>query len=351
MYNFYAMKISKNLKKEINILSQTKEININIADMLLSTFPYPEIVTKKHILDAQNEKEGVFTALLDYFGIEKDDEESMEIANRYIYYHLQECDPKDYLNNEYVKKVNPKAFKENGYSLEYLSYAPYQVLPTDEILVTDYPYEEHYQVGFFKEEFKYLALLKGEEIWMSVNPNEINTMKPFINEAKGKVLVLGLGMGYIAYMMSLKEDVKSVTVIEKDINIINLFKKNILPMLDTTKIKVVHDDAFRYIENNNGFDYVFADMWHNPEDGIPMYLQLEAISKKQNIKIHYWLEPSLKAMRRRCLITILEEYFMGYTDKDYKFAKNQIDQTVNYLFKQIKDLEIDSLDKLKRLLD
>ena len=134
MYNFYAMKISKNLKKEINILSQTKEININIADMLLSTFPYPEIVTKKHILDAQNEKEGVFTSLLDYFGIEKDDEESMDIANRYIYDHLQECDPKDYLNNEYVKKVNLKAFKENGYSLEYLSYAPYQVLPTDEIL-------------------------------------------------------------------------------------------------------------------------------------------------------------------------------------------------------------------------
>ena len=194
-------------------------------------------------------------------------------------------------------------------------------------------------------------LLKDEEIWMSVNPNEINTMKPFINEAKGKVLVLGLGMGYIAYMMSLKEDVKSVTVIEKDINIINLFKKNILPMLGTTKIKVVYDDAFRYIENNKGFDYVFADMWHNPEDGLPMYLQLEAISKKQNIKIHYWLEPSLKAMRRRCLITILEEYFMGYTDKDYKFAKNQIDQTVNYLYKQIKDLEIDSLDKLKRLLD
>ena len=42
---------------------------------------------------------------------------------------------------------------------------------------------------------------------------------------------------------------------------------------------------------------------------------------------------------------------MGYTEKDYKFAKNQIDQTVNYLYKQIKDLEIDSLDKLKRLLD
>ena len=79
-------------------------------------------------------------------------------------------------------------------------------------------------------------------------------------------------------------------------------------------------------------------------------LQLENIANKNKIKINYWLEPSLKAMRRRCLITILEEYFMGYGEKDYKFAKNQMDQTINYLYKQIKDIEINNLEELKRLL-
>ena len=348
------MKIAKTLKKDIDEIIQTKQINMNIADMLLSVYPYEDIVTKKYVLnqikDGKTEKEAVFNALLEYFGIEQDDEESIEIANKYIFENLKKCDPKDYLDNEYVKVVKPQSFKNSGYELAYLKYAPYQVFPSDEIIVSDYPYEEHYNLGFFNEEFKYLALLKDNEIWMSVNPNEINTMNPFIKEASGKVLVLGLGMGYIAYMMALKDNVKSVTVVEKDINIINLFNSHILPLLKTNKIKIVHDDAMRYLENSKGFEYIFADLWHNPEDGIPMYIQLENIAKAKNIKVHYWLEPSLKAMRRRCIVTILEEYFMGYSNKDYKFAKNQMDQTINYLFKQIKDIEINNLDDIKRLL-
>ena len=348
------MKISKSLKPQIDELIQVKQINMNIADMLLSVFPYEDIVTKKYvdnqIKEGKTEKEAVFNALLEYFGIENEDEESMEIATKYILNNLKVSSPKDYLDNPYVKAVNPKEFKTKGYELSYLRYAPYQVFADDEIIISDYPYEEYYQLGFFKEEFKYLALLKNNEIWMSVNPNEINTMNPFIAEAKGKVLVLGLGMGYIAYMMALKDEVKSVTVIEKDVNIINLFKEHIAPLLKNNKIKVVHDDAIRYVETNKGFDYIFADLWHNPEDGIPMYLQLENIAKKNKQKINYWLEPSLKAMRRRCLITIFEEYFMGYTEKDYKFAKNQMDQTINYLYKQIKDIEINNIDELKRLL-
>ena len=348
------MKINKTLKSQIDELIQVKQINMNIADMLLSVFPYEDIITKSYInnqiKEGKTEKEAVFNALLEYFGIDNEDEESIEIATKYILNNLKVSSPKDYLDNPYVKAVNPKEFKAKGYELSYLKYAPYQVFADDEIIISDYPYEEYYQLGFFKEEFKYLALLKNNEIWMSVNPNEINTMRPFINEAKGKVLVLGLGMGYIAYMMAIKDDVKSVTVIEKDINIINLFKEHIAPLLKTNKIKVIHDDAIRYTENNKGFDYIFADLWHNPEDGIPMYLELENIAKKNKLKINYWLEPSLKAMRRRCLITILEEYFMGYTEKDYKFAKNQMDQTINYLYKQIKDIEINNIDELKRLL-
>ena len=348
------MKIDQSLKKTIEKLIETKQININIADMLLSVYPYEDIIKKQFILEqvkqGKSEKDAVYTALLNYFGIEEDDEESIDIANRYIYENLNKCDPKDYLDNPYVKLVNPAQFKESGYELTYLRYAPYQVFASDEIIVNDYPYEEYYRLGYFDKEFKYLALLKNNEIWMSVNPNEINTMKPFIKKANGKVLVLGLGMGYIAYMMALKEDVKSVTVVEKDQNIINIFKSKIYPLLKTNKIKVVHDDAFRYLENNQGYNYIFADLWHNPEDGIPMYIQLESIAKKNKVKVDYWLEPSLVAMKRRCLITILEEYFMGYTEKDYRYAKNSIDQTVNYLYKQIQNIDIKSIEDIKRLL-
>ena len=349
------MKINQSLKKTIDELIETKQINMNIADMFLSVFPYEDIINKSYInnclKDGKTEKEAILAALLNYFQIPVDDEESIQILDKYVMDNLESCDPKDYLDNPYVNKVKPKQLNKKGYELSYLKYAPYQLFAKDEIIANSYPYEEIYRLGYFKEEFNYLALLKNNEIWMSVNPNEINTMKPYINNAHGNVLVLGLGMGYVSYMMSLKEDVISVTVIEKDINIINLYKENIEPLLKTKKIKIIHEDAFRYFDKPHKYDYIFADIWHNPEDGISLYLQFEDIAKRDNLKIEYWLEPSLKAMKRRCLLTILEEYYMGYSDKDYRYAKNPMDQTINYLYKYIKDKEINSLDELKKLLD
>lgn len=341
------MNINKKLKPEIDKLIETKEINMNIADMLLSIYPYKDAIKGKQL-----EKEAVFTQILDFFGIPEDDEESIEIATKYIKDNLDKCDLKEYQNNEYYLKVTPKEYYSKEYELKYLSYAPYQLFARDDVSITSYPYEEIYNVGYFDKQYKYLALIKNDEIWMSINPNEITTMKPFIKDAKGNVLVMGLGMGYIAYMMSLKEEVKSITIIEKDINIINIFNKHLFSFFpNKNKIKIIHDDAFRYLENAKKFDYYFFDLWHNPEDGLPMYLQAESYAKSHSLVFNYWLKDSLNAMKRRCLITIFEEYFMGYKEKDYKFAKTQMDQNINYLYNLIKDIDIQTIEDLKKILD
>ena len=51
---------------------------------------------------------------------------------------------------------------------------------------------------------------------MSIIPNEIETMKEAIETVKGNVLVYGLGLGYFPYMISLKNDVNKITIIEKE---------------------------------------------------------------------------------------------------------------------------------------
>ena len=43
------MKINKALKPQIDELIQVKQINMNIADMLLSIFPYEDIITKEFV--------------------------------------------------------------------------------------------------------------------------------------------------------------------------------------------------------------------------------------------------------------------------------------------------------------
>ena len=121
--------------------------------------------------------------------------------------------------------------------------------------------------------------------------------------------------------------------------------------INRNKIKIINDDALRYLENHHNFDYYFADLWHNPNDGISLYLRLENLAKINNIKINYWLEESLKSMKRRCLITILEEYFLGYSEKDYKYSKNNEDQIINHLYLKYKNINIETENDLKNILD
>ena len=51
-------------------------------------------------------------------------------------------------------------------------------------------------------------------------------------QIKYLVLILGLGMGYAAYMMHLKDNVSKVTVIEHDPEVIELFEKYTLPQFE-----------------------------------------------------------------------------------------------------------------------
>ena len=99
---------------------------------------------------------------------------------------------------------------------------------------------------------------------------------------------------YYAYMVSMKENVESVTIVEKDKEIIDLFNEYILPQFkNKSKIKIINDDAFNYFKKDIYYDYVFVDIWHDPSDGIDLYLKFKNL-EKDNIKYSYWIEDTLK---------------------------------------------------------
>ena len=155
------------------------------------------------------------------------------------------------------------------------------------------------QVGFFEEHFRYPAILENGRIWMTVTPNEIETMKSPIEKAHGKVLTLGLGLGYYQYMISNKTNVDKIYIIDKNETIINLFKKYILPQFQNKdKIKIIHTDAFEFLKNDMSkynFNFVFSDLWHDVSDGVDMYLDIKNYEKLYpNIDFEYWIEKSIK---------------------------------------------------------
>ena len=340
--------VIKLAKKKIEDLISLNNININIADLLVNAFSYTDLINpdevKQYIKEGVNENEAVLRLLCSSFDIDYDLEENEQVMNDYILNNLKKLNPDDYLNNEYVKTIKATG-KYQKYALKYLTYEPYQLLPYDDISIDQY--KENSRIGYFDKTFSYLALTNGNNVWMSLNPNEIETMKPFINKAKGHVLVLGLGLGYVAFMMALKNEVKSVTIIEKDQDIINLFNYLIAPhFVNKNKIKIIKDDAVNYVRRNQKYDYIFADLWHSPEDGLPLFVSLKVINRN----IDCWLEVSMYALLRRCMITLLEESLMNYQEDSYKFAKTYTDKIINKYFHKTKNLILEKDEDLDDLL-
>ena len=334
-------------KQLVQSVISTNNINMNVADVLTNAFMCIDVINpdevKQYIKEGLDENEAIYNCLFDFIGVSKDDEESQKVLSEYFLNNLKKLNPSDYINNSYVKAIK-KTGRKGKYALKFIDYAPYQLFAYDDIKINGY--KEYSQIGYFDHKFSYLALTEGSNIWMSLNPNEIETMKPYINKAKGNVLVLGLGMGYVPFMLSLKNCVKSITIIEKDQEIINLFNELIYPsFVNKEKIKIIKGDAIEFArksQKEGTYDYIFADLWHDPEDGLPLFVALKQINKN----IDCWLEVSMYALLRRCMVTLLEEQLNGLKEEDYRFAKTYTDKVINTFYQKTKNLSIERLDDL-----
>ena len=263
-------------------------------------------------------------------------------------------DPKDYTSDPYLKKVRPTPYKEGDVLLNYREYKADEGFVYDEIRTSKRNYSEKTPFGYFEKDFPFLAIQKDKSTWMSVIPHEINTMKEPLSRMRGKTLILGLGLGYFAYMSLLKEDVSEVTVVENDPKIIAIFKSHILPFFPKDKkFEIKEGDAFEYLERDVAFESCFADLWHMPEDGLPLYLKLRKIEeRKPDIAFSYWIEASMLALLRRALIVLFDEAIEGEIDPShYEKAATWSDRLVNALYQELKDIEINNMSDLRRYLD
>lgn len=154
------------------------------------------------------------------------------------------------------------------------------------------------KIGFFDQLFSFPALLEGDREWMTITPNEVITMAEPIALSRGRVLTYGLGLGYFAYMSARRPQVRAVTVVERDREVIGLFEKHILPQFEhPEKVRLVCADAFEYAKEQmpkDGFDFVFTDLWHDPSDGVEAYLKMKQYEPLlPGAQFTYWIENTL----------------------------------------------------------
>jgi len=233
------------------------------------------------------------------FGLRMDeDTEHMHIYSGYFPAMVRCLDASVYRADPYYAGVRIPEKALGRWELRRQSYAPcegfvcgdMQKMPDGRLIAP---------IGFFMEEFAYPCVLENGREWMLITPNEIETMKPAVAEAKGNVLAYGLGLGYFAFMAARKPSVRSVTVVERDENVIRLFRDHILPQFaDREKIRIVEADAFRYAENtapSEHYDLIFTDLWHDAGDGLPLYQRMKSLEPLSPQARHmYWIEPTLR---------------------------------------------------------
>lgn len=250
-------------------------------------------------------------------------------------------------DDPYLKTISFSRESIGRFELSHASYAKYELMhytvPARKGAGIMIP-----RIGAFDHRFRYPRIKEGGTTWMSVTPNEILTMQGPVKEASGKVLTLGLGMGYFAFMASEKDEVESVTVVEREKDVIDLFNKVILPQFPHgEKVKVVQADAFDFVEglSDGEYDFLFADLWKGVADAVT-YLRIKtATNRFSKMKKTFWIEDAIAAYLESYVLLLFLEA-MG----DGKKADGGNGELTTVLRRLFEDVEITRSDQIEELL-
>jgi len=110
----------------------------------------------------------------------------------------------------------------------------------------------------YVKEGKYARLIIDGSVVMSDTDMEKSSNTHVIQNAHGNVLIAGLGLGMIILPLLEKPEVKSITVIEINQDVINL----VYPYLKSDKLTVINADIFEWKpEKMVKFDSIYFDIW------------------------------------------------------------------------------------------
>ncbi len=221
-----------------------------------------------------------------------------ELFSEYFLESIRQIDDAELKNNAYYKSISFPNVKRGGIEFRQCKFKPFEAFVSDDTIMR-HDGRIIPQIGFFANEVQYPSIQEDGRIWMTVTPLEINTIQPAIDSAHGHVLAYGLGLGYFAYMAARKASVETVTIVELNENVIDMFNEYLLPQFHecSKKITIIHANAFMYanIEMQKGNIYdEFSDLRHDVYDGEPLYLKMKEFEVySPNSKFMYWIEKSI----------------------------------------------------------
>lgn len=158
--------------------------------------------------------------------------------------------------------------------------------------------------GILPDDYVVLWSKERHAVVMSDTPMERYTNQAFIENAKGDVLIGGLGIGMLIAGLIWKnvqsddQIIDSITVVEKDSALIELIKPIIEVFVNFTNydsgypvaLNIIQDDVYTYPDKHpeKKYDYVYIDIWDD-YIGYRKYqdIFLELKELYQNITDHF----------------------------------------------------------------
>lgn len=130
---------------------------------------------------------------------------------------------------------------------------------------------------------RYVRLMVNGEVMMSDTPMERDTNQKFLDAAAGDILIAGLGIGMLLVPLFKSRKVRSITVIEKNSDVISLVSPALVDLgfkgFASGKYQVIPESIFDWNPPRGArYDTIYFDIWPNiTTDNLP---DIEALHKK-----------------------------------------------------------------------
>lgn len=151
---------------------------------------------------------------------------------------------------------------------------------------------------------RYVRLTVGGSVVMSNTPFEERTNREFKQKAKGDVLIAGLGVGMIIVPLLDDPEVTSITVIERNSDVIVLVLPQLRALPGGGKVKVHNADITTWKPAKGElWDTIYFDVWNDVcTDNLP---ELSRLNRRFCRKVRpdgwmgAWEEHTLRSRKRR----------------------------------------------------
>lgn len=142
-------------------------------------------------------------------------------------------------------------------------------------------------------EGKIAQLFVGSSLMMSDTPHERDSNWDLLREARGDVLIAGLGLGVVILPLLNNERVTSITVIEKSAGVVKLVQPPLSKELGdkASRLQVIEADIFEWTPPRGArYDTIYFDIWPDIcRDNLKDMRKLHAKFRRRKAGRYSWM--------------------------------------------------------------